>query len=499
VRRRPKSRFCSSSDILVADFIAERKHTQTLPLTTLSDSRLGIDAAYYITQLLENPAGREPLLAATGGAPLTLTTRIEADLRLLDRLRIKPVFVFPGLTPNRRQRNLQQNDYSEACRARHDAWAKYESGNEEQATRLFDSRSCIQHWDLWRSILRIFRHRNVEFMVAPYLPWAQVRSSSNSPYMSLRSPQLLYLLKHPKSYIHAIYASSDALLYISGVEKLITSLNLTSTSPTFTYVAKPKLLADLGVNEEQFLDVGILAGFQHSPAFPPIAHDGALKSTVDMIKHYKTGFSTVTMYGEHPGVKAMNYVEHFARTRTMMKFSLIFSSEGSVTPLPLAIPSHNLTASDIPSDFHEVYTHRLPDEAFFYLSRGLLGPQVLDWLTSGFIIEPPPLDNGETTEYKRFVKEVITEGQTGPRATALALLSSVLHNFWSTRRVQGCFWFENHMPGGPKNFNNVSHNSKETAALAERVTGWNVPYGVIEEELRRQNVRPSLSGIVAEG
>lgn len=146
-----------------------------MPLTTLSDSRLGIDAAYYINQLLENPSTREPLLAATGGAPLTITSKIEADLRALDRLRIKPVFVFPGLTPNRRQRNQNQNEHLDTCRARYDAWSKYESGNEEQATRLFDGRSCIQHWDLWKAVLRIFRHRNVEFMVAPYLPWAQVR------------------------------------------------------------------------------------------------------------------------------------------------------------------------------------------------------------------------------------------------------------------------------------------------------------------------------------
>ena len=103
-----------------------------------------------------------------------VTSKIEADLRALDRLRIKPVFVFPGLSPNRRQRNQHQSEHVEACRARYDAWSKYESGNEEQATNLFDGRSCIQHWDLWRSVLRIFRHRNVEFMVAPYLPWAQV-------------------------------------------------------------------------------------------------------------------------------------------------------------------------------------------------------------------------------------------------------------------------------------------------------------------------------------
>jgi hypothetical protein len=148
--------------------------TNVLPLTTLSDSRLGIDAAYYINSLLDNPASREPLLAATGGAPLTLTTKIEADLRALDKLRIKPIFIFPGLTPNKRQRPTQSQEHIIACHDRKEAWSKYESGQEDLAYKLFDGRSCIQHWDVWRIVLRIFRHRNVEFMVAPYVAWAQV-------------------------------------------------------------------------------------------------------------------------------------------------------------------------------------------------------------------------------------------------------------------------------------------------------------------------------------
>ncbi len=35
----------------------------------------------------------------------------------------------------------------------------------------------VSQWDVWRMILRIFRHRNVEFLVAPYVSWAQVSVS----------------------------------------------------------------------------------------------------------------------------------------------------------------------------------------------------------------------------------------------------------------------------------------------------------------------------------
>jgi hypothetical protein len=180
----------------------------------------------------------------------------------------------------------------------------------------------------------------------------------------------------------------------------------------------------------------------------------------------------------------------------MIKYSLIFSSDGAVVPLPLAVNGptshgssshhpHHPTQNDIPQDLHEIFTNRLPDEIYFYLSRGLLGPQALVWLTTGQIIETPPLDNGETTEYKRFVKEVITDGQTGPRPTSLALISNALHGFWNQRKVQGFFWFEQPSPHGSKA---ILHNSTQTTQLAERVTSWNVPYAIVEEELRRQNV-----------
>ena len=309
---------------------------------------------------------------------------------------------------------------------------------------------------------------------------------------------MIYLQRHSKSYIHAIYGPTDTLLY-NGVDKLITSIDLVSPNPTFSFVQKRSILGDLGVSEDQFLDIGILLGFDHSLPFPPTVHDQALKATVDMVKYYKSGHAAVSALADQPHIKQMQYPEHYARTRSMIKYSLILSSEGSVTPLPLAISSppphahpnhhsHHPTAADIPTDLHEIFTHRLPDEVYFYLSRGLLGPQALVWLTTGQIIENPPLDNGETTEYRRFIKEVITDGQTGPRVTSLALISSAMHNFWQTKKVVGNFWFDQPAPQKP-----ISHNSQQTLQLTERVGSWNVPSNIIEEELRRQNVSVDLA------
>ncbi|TFL04970.1 PIN domain-like protein [Pterulicium gracile] len=162
-------------------YIQERKHAVKLPLSVLSESRIGIDASFYIQNLLESEPSREPLLAATGGLPLALTQRIEADLRVLEKLHIKPVFVFPGLAPNKRRHLVQmEHNQNDACRDRREAWTKYENDQEDAATRLWEKSNSISHWELWRMVLRVFRHRNVEFLVAPYMAWAQVRSRTIS-------------------------------------------------------------------------------------------------------------------------------------------------------------------------------------------------------------------------------------------------------------------------------------------------------------------------------
>ena len=278
------------------------------------------------------------------------------------------------------------------------------------------------------------------------------------------------------------------------MDKLITSFDLTSANPSFTFVSKRNILTDLGLSEDQFLDIGILVGFDLAQPFPPTVHEQAVKQTIDMVKYYKTGQAAVTAFAEQPQIKSIQYPEQYARTRAMVKYSLVLTSEGTVQPLPIASPNpphgagghsnhHHPTPGDVPTDLHDVFTHRLPDEIYFYLSRGLLGPQALVWLTSGQIVENPPLDNGETTEYRRFVREVITEGATGPRATALVLISSVCNPFWNKKSVGAHLWFEQ---GSTPKF--ISLSQPQTVQLAERVSGWTVPYAIVEEELRRQNV-----------
>lgn len=151
-------------------------------MAALSDTRLGIDAKHYIQSLLSDPDSREPLVASTGGLPLALTQRVETDLRTLDRLGIKPVFVFAGLPLASRPAFKGFDIHADRETAvKNEAWNHYENGDVEKAISTLTgvrNGGWTDYKDVARLILRVFRHRSVEYVIAPYQEIAQVKSAT---------------------------------------------------------------------------------------------------------------------------------------------------------------------------------------------------------------------------------------------------------------------------------------------------------------------------------
>jgi hypothetical protein len=87
-------------------------------------------------------------------------------------------------------------------------------------------------------------------MRAPYSSWAQLQ----------------YLENHPKQLIHTVCAGLDMLMFVC--ERVITSFDF--VKGFFSFVDKGKLLFDLGVSAEMFLDVAIISGFDWIETFPVI-------------------------------------------------------------------------------------------------------------------------------------------------------------------------------------------------------------------------------------
>ncbi|WVQ79823.1 hypothetical protein IAT38_001923 [Cryptococcus sp. DSM 104549] len=440
-------------------YIHERKLSQTCPISALANARLGIDATHYLTNLLSDDDSREPLVASTGGLPLALITRIENDLRALERQGIKPVFVFAGLPLATRPppRGPDANAERET-QVKNEAWSYYEEGEVERAVQQLTSlnRGVWTDWkDLLRSIMRLFRHRFVEY--------------------------LAYLLQHPKGYIHAIYSSTECLLW--PVEKVITS---SDWSTSFSFVDKARLLNDFGLSSEQFLDLGILAGCTLSRTLPPYSHEFNIKVISDRIRLHKSGVGVCNSLRMDPQSKgAQTYAESFWRARLAVKFSLVLTTEGTCVPLPTVIAPQQqaFTIQDVPGDLEEIFSPRIPDELYFHICKGLISAPVVGWLTSGMVIEKQPL--GDCPEYRRFIKDVITEGPTSPRCTTVALLADVLHPDWSKRRVSAHYYYD--PPYAPHSGASVPFTDALTTSLVDRCQGWMVPMFNLEVELRRQN------------
>lgn len=156
-------------------FLLERNLVKEAPLSCLRETRLGIDAGHYIDQLLTNPDTKEPLCTALGGIPSALGGRIEEDLRTLEVNKIKPIFVFSGLGFRQREKPLSNSEeINLKLSKRQQAWDHYEKGRIDQATASFSQGSSMTYMDILRFVHRQFKHRNTEFMTAPYLASAQV-------------------------------------------------------------------------------------------------------------------------------------------------------------------------------------------------------------------------------------------------------------------------------------------------------------------------------------
>ncbi len=104
-------------------------------LSELDDCAVGIDATYYLGQLLDTTPAHEPLLSALGG--LTgINTHINQNLDLWKKNNIIPFFIFDG-------QSITGQDEVSLKRGRNanaktdEAWNLYSQSSAEQAVNTF--------------------------------------------------------------------------------------------------------------------------------------------------------------------------------------------------------------------------------------------------------------------------------------------------------------------------------------------------------------------------
>ncbi|KAG0246462.1 hypothetical protein BGX31_001738 [Mortierella sp. GBA43] len=414
-------------------------------LSLLKDIRLGIDGNVWLKRITLNAS--EQYLAGIGGTPSGIRKAIEKELEGFKAASIHPLFVFPGLALIRKEKPFI-NDESKIMK-RNTAWASVNSGDMGIAMSSWSTPYPVHQPDLIHLVIRVLKEHNIDYLRAPYGSGAQ----------------LVYLERNPKQIIHAIYAGSELLMF--DVDRVITAIDF--EGQTFSCISKKAVLQDIGLSDDQFLDLCIIAGGDHGPAFPPIYNEGAFSAkTILDLQQYRTGSNYLKAFPDSPQVAKGNYVELFFRMRCAMRHHPVLTDEGQVEPM---------NASHAPSDIHDFIGPRLPNEVYYYLSRGVLSDAALNTLACGYGVEYSPLCNGETKEYRNF----LTTDVMKIKAQTFTLLKSKLNSFYD-RKISIIYWYDS-----------ASSSSTElkmdTAPVTvDDVSNWKSGHQSIEMELKKANL-----------
>lgn len=408
------------------------QHEKETPLATLDGAVIGVDATYYLDQILnkkENP--EEPLKSALGGTPFTLEARIEEDLQAAKDAKVKLIFVFNGLDYVNKSPSSASSP--EARQATEEGWALYNSGDGKQSVTTLGRAGYPL--DL---ILRLFRkilHNNeVEYLVAPF--------------SSLAFLSYLYHLEQGQP-IDAILASPDAFLF--DVDKIV--LNIDSKAEKFTWVTKQDCMSGAGNPSPQlFKDAQLLLGSSFLPTFPLLQRiqGASIRDALNLLSRGPV-LQLCAQYKDDPSVSALNYADRYKKALMTIRHHVIITQDGNVQPMDLA---------HAPGDVHAFVGQRLPDELFFYISRGILGPQVPNWLTTSEIKLLLPAGPIDCEPYRRFVID-----QLNPiRLQSLKLLAESLHYYYQGREINIQSW----------DGRNAVQKVKELLPLKDKLSVWKV-------------------------
>jgi hypothetical protein len=222
------------------------------------------------------------------------------------------------------------------------------------------------------------------------------------------------------------------------------------------------------VTEEIFVDACMLAGTPFLPTLPnlnspnrvdlPKPH-GAIKMI--MGNGLKTGHAVIGNNLDDPRVKQMNYLERYRKARSIVRNHPIYTVDGKI---------ETLNTTTMPNDAVNYLQSRLPDEVYHYLSAGLINPRVLQWRTTCKIFDVPPIDGGESPEYRNLVASKLTPLRTA----TINLLSSSLHNWYRHKNLQQKSWFSD--PAAEPQEIRVG----DTTEILKLVETWNVKDQVSE-------------------
>lgn len=269
--------------------------------------------------------------------------------------------------------------------------------------------------------------------------------------------------------IDAIYGPSEAFLF--DIDKLVTRIEI--EPPQFSWLTKQTLQEELGrLSNEQFLDFCLLLGSSFLRSFPLFenpAFPGKLPTVRDALPMFnaasRSALALCAQFEDERRMQELEYTKRYKRAYLVVKHHVFIDIEGRVAPMDQEHTS---------SDMHELIGLRLPEELYFYLSKGVLGRDVPNFLTSGEVRLSLPLGTEDTEVYRQLVADTLTP----TRAQSIGLLANCLHRFYQTKLITIRPWFDENSDGRQINL-------KGSPSVKETIQAWRVSSDKYPEDVQK--------------
>lgn len=230
-----------------------------------------------------------------------------------------------------------------------------------------------------------------------------------------------------------MYAPSEALLF--DLDKLVTRID---TEPAqFFWITKQTCQEELGrLTNDQFLDFCLLLGspfLRSFPLFENPAYPGKSPSIRDALPMFnqagRSALALCAQFEDDRRIQDIQYGDRYKRAYMIVKHHVYMDVDGRVGPMD---------PENISSDMHELIGQRLPEELYFYLSKGIISADVPNFLTSGEVRASLPLGTEDTEIYRSLVGDILTPIRT----QYICLLANSLHRFYQTKVITIHPWFD---------------------------------------------------------
>lgn len=257
------------------------------------------------------------------------------------------------------------------------------------------------------------------------------------------------------------------------VDKLITRID--SEPAQFFWITKQTCQEDLGkLTNDQFLEFCLLLGSSFLPTFPGFENPAFPgKTTIrDALPMFnlagRSALALCAQFEEDRRVQDLQYTDSYKRAYMTVKHHVYMDVDGKVAPMD---------PENTPNDMHEIIGQRLPEELYFYLSKGILGADIPNTLTSSEILVSLPLGAEDTTIYR----QVVGDSLTPIRAQAISLVSNTLHRFYQTKVINVRTWFDE---------NSDRSINLKNLSVKETIKPWKIKSGAFPEKVKKLPVRP---------